>query len=94
MKGKTAGIGLLALLVFLTAFFPGAGAEETIPRTSPEQLLGILDDPALIILDARLAKDWRESDSKIKGAVRVDPHDVGSWIRNYSAKQKIVVYCS
>lgn len=94
MKGKAGGIGLLALLVFLAAFLPGTHAEETVPRISQQQLLSILDNPALTILDARLANDWRKSDSKIKGAVRVDPHDVGSWIGTYSPDQKIVIYCA
>jgi hypothetical protein len=94
MKVKAAGIGLLAVFLFFTPFLPGAYAEETARSISQEQLLSILDTPSLTILDARLAKDWRNSDSKIKGAVRVDPHDVSSWIGNYSPDQKIVIYCS
>ena len=94
MKVKAAGIGLLAVFLFLTPFVPSAYAGETARSISQEQLLSILDNPSLTILDARLNKDWRKSDSKIKGAVRVDPHDVSSWIGNYSPDQKIVIYCS
>lgn len=94
MKAKAVEIGLLAVLVFLTGFLPPAYAQETVPSTSQEILLDRLDDPSLVILDARLTKDWRKSDIKIKGAVRVDPHDVSSWIGNYSKDKKIVVYCS
>jgi rhodanese-related sulfurtransferase len=86
--------GILTILFLLAVFSPTLFADETVPRIGQEQLLGMLDDASLTILDARIVKDWRKSDSKIKGAVRVDPHDVSSWIGNYSKDQKIVVYCS
>jgi len=94
MKAGTARVGLVAVFVIMAGFFAAVFAQEDAPRIGQEQLLKMLDDPALTILDARIVRDWRKSDSMIKGAIRVDPHDVSSWIGNYSPDQKIVVYCS
>ena len=94
MTNKTAKIGFVSVFVLLMAFLTSVDAQETVPRSSQEQLLSMLEDPSLVILDARLAKDYRKSDSRIKRAVRVDPHDVSSWIEKYNKDQKIIVYCS
>jgi len=94
MKAKASVVGLISVLVVLTAFLTAVFAQDDVPRTGQEQLLKMLDDTDLTILDARINKDWRKSNTMIKGAVRVDPHDVSSWIGNYSPDQKIVVYCS
>jgi rhodanese-related sulfurtransferase len=92
MRCKIAGIVTAFFVMTFTAV--AVYADETVPRIGQEELLSIIDNPAVAVLDARIVKDWRKSDSKIKGAVRVDPHDVSSWIGNYSKGQKIVVYCS
>jgi len=94
MKAGTARVGLVAALMIIAGFFAAVSAQEDAPRIGQEQLLKMLNDPALTILDARIVRDWRKSDRMIKGATRVDPHDVSSWIGNYSPDQKIVVYCS
>ena len=85
-------LGLVFLLLFVF-IMPAYGADD-IPRMSTEQLRGVLGSSDLVILDGRIAKDWRKSDRKIVGAVRVDPHDVSSWAGDYSKDQKLVVYCS
>ena len=85
-------LGLIFL--FLFAFTIPAYGEDDVPRISTEQLQEILGNSDLVLLDGRIAKDWRKSDKKIVGAVRVDPHDVSSWAGDYSKDQKIVVYCS
>ena len=64
------------------------------PRISKEKTRSLLEDPNVIILDARTGGSWSESDSKIKGAVRVDPADVGSWAGKMPKNKKIIVYCS
>jgi rhodanese-related sulfurtransferase len=85
-------LGLIFL--FLFAFTIPAYGEDDVPRISTEQLQEILGNSDLVLLDGRIAKDWRKSDKKIVGAVRVDPHDVSSWAGDYSKDKKIVVYCS
>jgi hypothetical protein len=83
-------------LVFLVLFaftMPVYGADD-VPRMSTEQLKSMLASPDLVLLDARSVKDWRKSNRKIVGAVRIDPHDVSSWAKDYSKDKKIVLYCS
>ena len=80
------------LLLFL--MLPGSVYADDVPRISKEQLRDLIGNVDNVILDARLAKEWRKSDGKIPGAVRVDPHDVSSWAGEYAKDQSIVVYCS
>jgi rhodanese-related sulfurtransferase len=54
----------------------------------------MLDDPTLILLDARYGKDWRRSDRKIRNAERLDASEVDSWEGRYAPDQKIIIYCS
>jgi len=62
--------------------------------TSKEELLTLLDDPTLILLDARYGKDWKRSDRKIRNAERLDASEVDSWEGRYALDQKIVIYCA
>ncbi len=63
-------------------------------RSAPLILRSLLGDPGVIILDARVQWAWEGSDSKIKGAIRVDPANVGSWADSLPKNKMIVVYCS
>jgi rhodanese-related sulfurtransferase len=56
--------------------------------------MAMLGNPDLVIIDVRAQKDWKESDLKIKGAVREDPETVESWANNYSKAKTIVFYCA
>lgn len=84
--------GLIFLLLFALAM-PTYGAGD-VPRINPEELKGMLGSPDLVLMDARLTRDWRKSDRKIVGAIRINPHDVSTWAVNYSKDQKIVLYDS
>jgi rhodanese-related sulfurtransferase len=92
MKKLRMFLGLSVLLLFVFAM--PVNGEDDIPRISTEQLKDILGSTDLVLLDGRIAKEWRKSDKKIVGAARVDPHDVSSWAGDYSKDQKIVIYCS
>ena len=94
MKIKNRRMFLGLTFLFLFAFtLPAYGADD-VPRMSVEQLQGLLGSSDLVLLDARAVKDWRKSDRKIVGAVRVDPYDVSPWAGDYSKDKKIVVYCA
>jgi rhodanese-related sulfurtransferase len=88
------GIFTGLIIVFMLAFALQAYGEDDVPRISTEHLKEMLGSSDLMLLDGRIAKEWRKSDKKIIGAIRVDPHDVSSWAGDYSKDQKIVVYCS
>ena len=94
MSGKTAWTAAFAL--FAAAWIscsPGFAADEA-PRIAKEEVKALMNDPNVALLDARITQDWRKSDKKIKGAVRVDPLDVEAWAGNYPKDKKIIVYCA
>lgn len=84
-----------AVLFASVWIFSAAGfAADEAPRIAKEEVKALLNDPNTVILDARITPDWKKSDRKIKGAIRVDPLDVGAWAGNYPRDKKIIVYCA
>jgi len=81
-------ISILLMVGMFTTFVLSADA----PRMTKEALKAMLGNPDLIILDVRLGNEWTESDLKIKGAVREDPENIGSWANNYSKNKTLVFY--
>ena len=91
-------LGLLFLMTVVFLWTGGAlmsanGTEET-PRMTKEDLKARLGDADVVILDVRAGNSWTDSASKIKGAVREDPADVGNWMKNYPKGKTLVFYCS
>ena len=88
------------LLVVLCAALCGLIAREgysltKVQRMSKEELKGLLNDPSLVIIDVRTDWSWRESDKKIKGAIRQDPLDEAKkWSSKYPKEKTIVLYCA
>jgi hypothetical protein len=81
------------LLIFLmvgvmTTFCTSA----EIPRMTKEKLKAMLGNPDLVLIDVRLGRDWAESDSKIKGAIREDPEAVETWAQKYPKNKTLVLY--
>jgi rhodanese-related sulfurtransferase len=69
-------------------------AKDTVSRITKEELKARLNDPNVVIVDVRLGKDWKASESKITGAVRVEPADVLSLVDKYSKDKMLVFYCA
>ena len=87
-----AGMLIMAMIGLLSA---SAGwANDAAPRVTREEVKTLLGNPNILILDARTGSSWSGSDQKIKGAVRVDPDDVLSWVNRVPREKKIIVYCS
>ena len=87
----------IALGAFIFNFMAGvavtaAAAEAQLLTT--EALSKMLDDPDVVIVDVRTERDWKTSDSKIKGAVREDPGNVSFWLSKYSTDKTLVFYCA
>ena len=88
------------LFIGILFFFLGMGMYVTsamsadVPRMTNDELKASLGNPDLIILDVRRGSDWKDSDLKIKGAVREDPHDIESWANKYSRDKTLVLYCA
>jgi hypothetical protein len=91
--------GPLSVIVFVLLLI--SCSLQTIPATDSrikligkEELLSILDERGLIIFDSRYSKDWRRSDRKIRGAIRLDASEVEQLEGFYPPAQKIVIYCA
>jgi hypothetical protein len=81
---------LLAIVLILFGFFTAAAAEVTI--LSVDQLKGMLDNPAVVIIDVRASSDWKSSDVKIKGAIRRVPKKFESWAYDFPKDKALVLY--
>jgi 3-mercaptopyruvate sulfurtransferase SseA len=87
----------LLLGVSLTFFGLGtqlAAATSPVPTMTKEALKAALDNPNVVIVDVRLGKDWKASESKIKGAIRVDADLVPSLADQYPKDKTLVFYCA
>ncbi len=65
-----------------------------VPRMTKQALRAVMGQPNVVIIDVRLGRDWTESDSKIKGAVREDPQSIPAWAGKYSKDKTLVFYCA
>jgi rhodanese-related sulfurtransferase len=55
----------------------------------------MLGNPDVIILDVRSAQDWKESEWKIKGAIREDRKgETNAWTDKYPNDKVVVLYCA
>jgi predicted sulfurtransferase len=90
----------LVVIVLALGFAGTAPCAETeltadnVPKMTIDELKEKLGSPDLVVIDVRTAYDWSQSATKIKGAVREDPHKVASWLSKYPQDETIVLYCS
>jgi len=90
---------VLTLLLGVSVALFGLGAQlakatSPVDKMTKEELKPALDDPNVVIVDVRLGKDWKASESKIKGAIRVDPAQVLSLVDQYPKDKTLVFYCA
>jgi rhodanese-related sulfurtransferase len=78
----------------MVGLFPAIAKSADAPRITKEELKAMLDSPNLILIDVRTQRDWKESDLKIKGAIREDPEVVESWVNKYPKDKTLVFYCA
>ena len=84
-----------ALLIFLVVGMLTTFAESAdVPRMTTDQLKAILAGSDLVIVDVRGSGDWKDSDVKIKAAVREDPVTVETWAKKYPKDKTLVLYCA
>jgi rhodanese-related sulfurtransferase len=78
----------------MVGLFPAFAKSADVPRMTKEELKAMLNSPNLILIDVRTQRDWKESDLKIKGAVREDPGAVDPWANKYPKDKTLVFYCA
>lgn len=94
MRERKPAIFKIALTLALVAVMSINVMANSAPRISKEELKSMLGNKDVIIVDVRTGKDWKASEYKIKGAVRVHPREVESWESQYSESQTFVFYCA
>ncbi|MFC1825606.1 rhodanese-like domain-containing protein [Thermodesulfobacteriota bacterium] len=84
---------VVVILSFILAgcFVTTAKALENDLRIEKEELKELLGNPETVIIDVRVDKHWKESEYKIRGAVRENPKGFPFWVDKY-AKEKIIVF--
>jgi hypothetical protein len=89
-------LALTSALMFGFAKMPMAkGKSVEPPKMTKEQLQAMLGNPEVIILDVRVDREWKDSKSKIQGAIREDPwKGIKSWAEKYPKDKMLVLYCS
>ena len=86
-------IGALLIFFMVGVFITFARSAET-PRMAREELKAMLGNPDAVVIDVRTQGDWKQSDLKIKGAVREDPGAIDSWAMKYPKEKTLVFYCA
>lgn len=84
---------LITGIVFFCVISPSLSADD-VPRMGKDELKALLDNPDVVILDARTSSGWNQSETKIKGANRLDQSNAESIETMYPKDKTIVVYCS
>jgi rhodanese-related sulfurtransferase len=86
-------IGSVFMFLGLGIGFPLVLSAD-VPRMTKDELKALLGNPDLILLDVRARSDWKDSNSKIQGAIREEPGEIKSWSKKYSKEKTIVLYCA
>jgi len=86
---KISFISFIALALSTSAY-----AVEDSLKIEPAALNDMLNQQNLTVIDVRIISDWRNSDRKISGAVRKDPHNVSAWAANSPKQNTYVIYCA
>jgi rhodanese-related sulfurtransferase len=85
---------MVMLASLMLAFSWACAAAPEAPRIDKETVKSWLADPQVVIVDVRFGKDWQDSHTKIKSAVRQDPKEVKTWAASLPKEKKIVLYCA
>ena len=81
------------LIFVLMGCFQNIALDTKAPRMTKEELKSMLGQPDVVVVDVRVAEEWKKSEWKIKGAVREDPEkDIKTWADKYSKDKTLVFY--
>ncbi len=92
-KGRFWVISAMGLSFALMGCLQNVALDTKAPRITKEELKPILGQTDVVVVDVRVAEEWKKSDRKIKGAVREDPEkDIKTWADKYSKDKTLVFY--
>ena len=86
---------ILAMSLVMVSFMTlSIMAEARINLMSTTELKARMSDPETVVVDVRTQGDWKVSDRKIKGAVRMAVHDTNDLLKQYSKTKTLIFYCA
>ncbi len=94
LKRKAAITAAVTLCLSVIMILVSMAMAQGVPKITKEEVERMLGNADVIIVDVRLGRDWNGSESKIKGAVREDPRNMGQWIDRYPKDKTLVFYCA
>jgi hypothetical protein len=91
-------VAILGSFIFaggMSQMVQAMGQNVEVPRMTKEELKDKLGHPDVVIIDVRVAGEWKGSNEKIQGAVREDPEkNIKNWAEKYSKDKTLVFYCT
>lgn len=94
-QGRVKHLSTWGLILFgLSLWLLPTGSQAAVPTLSTDELHARLGSPDVVIVDIRLGKDWKASESKIKGAIRVEASAVDTLASTYDKDKTLVFYCA
>ena len=88
---KNALVGALVVTAGLASVVLARGDVGIMTK---EELRKKLGKPKVVVLDVRTGSDWRASEIKIKGAMRVEARQITSVAPYYAKDTTLVLYCA
>ena len=71
IRQRLATLIVTVSLALVGLLFQASVAQSAVAKMTKEELRAKLGSPDVVIVDMRLGKDWKASEEKIKGAMRV-----------------------
>ncbi|MBM3224860.1 MAG: hypothetical protein FJZ47_13795 [Candidatus Tectomicrobia bacterium] len=81
-------------ITLLTVLLAATWSQAAVEKMTKEDLKTKLGSADVVVVDMRLGKDWKASESKIKGAVRVEADAVETLATTYTKDKTLVFYCA
>ena len=91
---RLATLTITVSLTLVGLLLQASVAQSAVAKMTKEELRAKLGSPDVVIVDVRLGKDWKASEEKIKGAVRVDAAEIGNLATKYPKDTTLVLYCA
>ena len=93
MRQQVSTLAVTLSLTLVGLLLHASVAQSAGAKMTKEELRAKLDSPDVVVVDVRLGKDWKASEEKIKGAVRVDAAEVENLAAKYDKAKTLVFYC-
>jgi hypothetical protein len=94
MRQQVSTLAVTLSLTLVSLLLHASVAQSAVEKMTKEELRAKLGSPDVVIVDVRLGKDWKASEEKIKGAVRVDSAEVEGLAGKYDKDKTLVFYCA